>query len=117
MKLFRRSSVRAVGAAEIDRLVSAGALVVDVREPNEWDAGHLPFAVHIPMGEFGTRVGELDAARLTVFVCRSGNRSGTVAEALAPHGYEVANLTGGMGACARAELPVIRTDGRPGVVL
>lgn len=114
---MRSVPVRAVHATEVDGLRAAGARIVDVREADEWNAGHLPDAIHIPLGDLGARIGEIDAARLTVFVCRSGNRSGTAAAALAPRGYDVANLIGGMGACARAGLPVVRDDGRPGRVL
>lgn len=109
--------VRAVRATEVDGLRAVGARIVDVREPNEWNAGHLPDAVHIPLRDLGARIGELEAARLTVVVCRSGNRSRTAAATLARQGYDVANLLGGMGACARAGLPVVRDDGRPGVVI
>jgi rhodanese-related sulfurtransferase len=71
--------------------------LVDVREPAEVAAGMLPGAVNIPMSKFVERMNELDPARPVVLVCRSGNRSGQVAEYLSGHGFaKVVNLTGGM---------------------
>ena len=71
--------------------------LVDVREPDEVAAGMLPGAVNIPMSGFVDRIAELDPDRPVVLVCRSGQRSGRVAEYLAGNGFtEVVNLTGGM---------------------
>jgi len=71
--------------------------LVDVREPVEVATGMLPGAVNIPMSKFVERVNELDPERPVVLVCRSGNRSGQVAEYLSGHGFtKVVNLTGGM---------------------
>ena len=71
--------------------------LVDVREPAEVASGMLPGAVNIPMSAFVERMRELDPARPVVLVCRSGNRSGQVAEYLSGHGFTtVVNLTGGM---------------------
>ncbi len=71
--------------------------LVDVREPVEVASGMLPGAVNIPMSNFVERMHELDPARPVVLVCRSGNRSGQVAEYLSGHGFtDVVNLTGGM---------------------
>lgn len=71
--------------------------LVDVREPVEVATGMLPGAVNMPMSSFVERVNELDPERPVVLVCRSGNRSGQVAEYLAGHGFtKVVNLTGGM---------------------
>ena len=77
--------------------VGADGQLVDVREPAEVAAGMLPDAVNIPMSKFVERVNELDPERPVVLVCRSGNRSGQVAEYLVGHGFtKVVNLTGGM---------------------
>lgn len=87
--------------------------LVDVREHDEWDAGHIHEAVHIPMGELGARQDELAQDRPIVAVCRSGNRSGQVVQALSRAGYEAENLDGGMQAWAAADLPFERDDDRP----
>lgn len=95
-------------------LLAAGALLVDVREPAEWRAGHVADAMHVPLGQ-------LDAATLpgsgpVVAVCRSGNRSRVAAELLGSHGREVYNLAGGVTAWAEAGLPLVADDGAPGRV-
>ncbi len=83
--------------------------VVDVREPDEWAAGHMPGAVLIPLGELGARTRELDPARPVVVVCRSGNRSATGTSILLQSGFrDVKNLAGGMIAWAEAGKPITR---------
>jgi molybdopterin/thiamine biosynthesis adenylyltransferase/rhodanese-related sulfurtransferase len=88
-------SVREVDIDAAIRLAEAGATVVDVREPWEWDAGHIPGAVHIPLGELPSRVDtELpDRSAPLLLYCRSGARSERAAQYLVANGYEsVANL-------------------------
>lgn len=70
--------------------------IIDVREPEEWVAGRIPQAKHIPLGEIPHRLQELDPKKETVLVCRSGNRSGMAAEFLSKHAYNVINMRGGM---------------------
>ncbi len=85
--------------------------VVDVREPVEWDAGHIAGAVLIPLGEFADRVGELPEGPLAI-VCRSGSRSAMAADWLHRSGVTASNMTGGMKAWVAAELPIDPSDGR-----
>ena len=88
-------SVREVGIDEAIRLRDAGSLVIDVREPLEWDAGHVAGALHIPLGDFADRMESdiPDRAAPLLLYCHSGARSGRAAQYLAAHGYEnVANL-------------------------
>lgn len=83
--------------------------VVDVREPDEWAAGHLPGAIHIPLGDLSARARELDPARPVVAVCRSGNRSASATHFLLQSGFkDVRNLVGGMIAWTEAGEPVTR---------
>ncbi len=93
-------------ASEAAREIAVGALVVDVREPVEWDAGHISGAVLIPLGELGSRVDELPRNRRMVMVCRTGSRSGYAADALHGAGYDVANLRGGLFAWTAGSLPL-----------
>jgi len=86
--------------------IAAGALVVDVREQVEWDAGHISGALLIPLGELGGRVAELPRDRRMVIVCRTGSRSGYAADALYAAGYDAANLGGGLFAWAAASHPL-----------
>jgi rhodanese-related sulfurtransferase len=89
------------------QLVAAGALLLDVREDDEWAAGHAPEATHLPMSRLGASVSELPKDRLIVCVCHVGARSATVAGALENAGYTTANLTGGMDAWIADGLPVV----------
>jgi rhodanese-related sulfurtransferase len=84
-----------------------GALLIDVREPDEWRAGHAPGAQHIPLGSLARRLPELPRDRDVLLVCRSGNRSGSARGLLARNGFPRAfNVAGGMLAWARAGLPI-----------
>ncbi len=84
--------------------------VVDVREPEEWHAGRIPGSQWIPMNELSDRLGELDQQCPVVTVCRSGQRSGQMAELLTERGYRADSLDGGIAAWAEQQLP-IRTPG------
>jgi len=98
-------------------LIERGALLIDVREDDEWQAGHAPAALHIPLGELGDRIGEVDAARTLLIICRSGRRSDQAAAALRRAGYDAANLSGGMQAWQAAGGRVISSAGGQGAVI
>ena len=106
-----------VEADEGQRLVEAGAFLLDVREADEWDAGHAPEAVWIPMGELQARVGELPRDARIVAICRTGSRSHAVTAALVEAGYDAVNLGGGMRAWAAEDFEVVASDGLPGTVI
>jgi adenylyltransferase/sulfurtransferase len=75
----------------------AELVLVDVREPNEWDAGHVEGAIHIPLSQVPQRMNEIPKDRDVVMICRSGGRSGRAQEYLLQNGYSrVQNMTGGM---------------------
>jgi rhodanese-related sulfurtransferase len=103
-----------VDPTETARLIADGALLLDVRELDEWAAGHAPGAVHVPLGQLDPAT--LPRDRVVVAICRSGNRSGTAARWLAAAGIDVRNLAGGMKAWAADGHPVRRDDGQPGTV-
>lgn len=91
---------------EVQERQRQGALLVDVRELDEWTAGRIPGAVHLPLSELGQRWRELPDADATVFVCRSGARSRQAADAFAAAGRPgCANLRGGCQAWTLASLP------------
>lgn len=94
------------------------ALVVDVREPDEWAAGHAPGAVHIPMGDIPARLDELPVTDVSLpVVCRSGGRSGRAVQWLVQQGFDVVNVDGGMQAWQRAGKPLVSdTEHEPGVL-
>ena len=81
------------------------AQILDVREDFEVAEGMIPGAIHIPMGELQARLSELDAAVPVIAICRSGNRSARVADALNGAGFTADTMDGGMIAWTRAGLP------------
>ncbi len=86
--------------------------LLDVREPAEWVAGHIEGAVHVPMHQLQAGQDQLATDRTIVCVCRSGNRSAAVAEALRRAGYDAVNLLGGMQAWSADGLPFVAEDGQ-----
>lgn len=112
----RKKSDDQVTPVEANNLVGEGALLLDVREPHEWQAGHAPKAKHIALGVVGHRMAELPKDRTIVTVCRSGRRSDVAAKQLRDAGFTTKNLSGGMQAWQAAGLPVVVKGGRPGRV-
>jgi rhodanese-related sulfurtransferase len=88
-------------------LVEEGALLLDVREQDEWDAGHAEAAVHLPMSRLGQEYQTLPTDRRIVCVCHVGARSAAVADALRGAGWDAVNLAGGMVAWEHAALPIV----------
>lgn len=95
--------------------VADDAQFLDIREQDEWDRGHAPGAIHIPMSELPARVDELapflDRDEQLVVTCRSGGRVARTLPWLAQQGYDVANLEGGMRAWHAAGKPMETADG------
>lgn len=94
---------------DIDRVAAAvdrAAVVVDVREPAEFRAGHVPGAVNIPMGQLTGRLGELDRRRRVHVVCATGNRSSAMTDVLTAAGFDAVNVAGGTQAWIRSGRPV-----------
>jgi rhodanese-related sulfurtransferase len=92
-----------------------GVVLLDVRNDDEWAAGHAPGATHLPLGQLHPDA--LPDAPTLYVICRSGNRSGRAVEALTQAGYDAHNVTGGMGAWATAGHAIVRSDGSPGEVI
>ena len=93
------------------------AVIVDVREADEWAAGHAPNAVHIPLSDLPARLDELPDSDDTIpVVCRSGGRSGRAVAWLAQQGFDVANVEGGMRAWQSAGKPLEGEHGDPFVL-
>lgn len=95
------------------RLEAGEAVLVDVREPDEWAAGHAPDAVHRPLGELDP--GEL-AGRSVITTCRGGGRGTRAAETLAAAGVDAVSLDGGLRAWSEQGGPIVRDDGSPGAL-
>ncbi len=102
-------SLEAIDVYEASRRQAAGALLIDVREPAEWQQGHAPEAKLVPLGSIVSHLSEIPRDAEVLLICRSGNRSGTAQRRLLQLGYErVCNVSGGMNAWASAGLPVAR---------
>jgi len=102
--------------------VSVGELppditVLDVREDDEWAAGHIEGAVHIPLSEVPGRLAELPAADQLVVACRSGARSAQATAYLQQIGIAAVNLGGGMQAWSAAGRPMVSQSGAPPSVI
>lgn len=96
--------------------VPADAALLDVREQDEWDAGHVDGALHIPIGEVIARLGELPDERLYV-LCRVGGRSAQVVQYLVQQGRDAVNVDGGMHAWQGAGRPMVSSTGQEAFVL
>ncbi len=92
------------------------AVLLDVREDDEWDAGHVDGAVHVPLSDVPARLGELPDADPLYVICRSGNRSGRAAAWLNAQGVDSVNVAGGMKAWATAGKPMVSSSGDPRVI-
>jgi len=95
-----------ISTAEALDLRKAGAFILDVRQPEEWAAGHIPDATLIPLGDLSTRIAEVPKDRQVVVVCRSGNRSAQGRDILLAAGYlTVSSMAGGMNDWVAAGYP------------
>lgn len=101
----------------VDPRLIGDDLLVDVREDDEWVAGHAPDAVHLPMSQLPARFAELPDDVPVAVVCRSGGRSAQVTAYLLAQGRQARNVDGGMGAWAALGLPMTADGDRPPRVL
>ncbi|MFE9771720.1 rhodanese-like domain-containing protein [Streptomyces sp. NPDC005931] len=127
MNIFRRARTgpgrvtaqeAAVRTGHRNEAGAGDALLLDVRESYEWQAGHAPGAVHLPLSALvaGAGLPERAQARPLVVICRSGHRSRHAAELLAARGAEAVDVIGGMLDWAGAGLPVVDSRGGTGTV-
>ncbi|TWE10452.1 rhodanese-like domain-containing protein [Rudaeicoccus suwonensis] len=96
------------------------AVILDVREQNEWDAGHAANAIHIPLGELPARFGELpevDEADPLPVICRAGGRSARAVAWLTQQGYDAVNVDGGMQGWQAAGKAMTTDDGSDATVI
>jgi rhodanese-related sulfurtransferase len=89
----------------------AGVFLLDVREDDEWAAGHAPEAVHVRLGELSARTEEIPQDQEVYVICRSGARSAYAAQALAGAGWNTVNVADGMTGWAVAGRPMISETG------
>ncbi|MFH8516149.1 rhodanese-like domain-containing protein [Streptomyces gelaticus] len=119
MPIFRSGPAR-LGVVEAHRMLQeATAVLLDVRETDEWRAGHIPGAQHLPLSRLtaGAEVPTAYADSRLVLICRSGRRSQGAARLLRARGADAVDVTGGMQAWVRQGLPVQGTAGGAGTVI
>ncbi len=109
-------AVTEAAVADVPVQFGPGAVLLDVREDDEWQRGHAAGALHIPMGQVPARLAEITADGELYVICRAGGRSRRVAQYLQDNGYRPVNVEGGMQAWADAGRPVITDGGGPGSV-
>jgi rhodanese-related sulfurtransferase len=85
--------------------------ILDVREPDEWQAGHVPGANHIPLGQLNERAAEVPQDQTVYVICRSGARSGRATQALVAAGWKAVNVAGGMQQWAAEGRPMTTDTG------
>lgn len=99
---------------DVKRRLDAGEIeVLDVRDPEEWDSGHIPGAHWIPLGDLDLRIDELDFGKEWICVCHIGERSAQAADLLVQEGIKAGNLRGGMDNWERLGLPMETGRGTP----
>lgn len=90
----------------VAELAAAGAQLVDVRRPYEFDGGRVPGARNIEMNEVSAAADAIAKDRPVVFYCRGGNRSGMAAQAFREAGWDAYNMAGGITAWAQENRPL-----------
>jgi rhodanese-related sulfurtransferase len=108
--------VPSVNVPELPESLPDGVTLLDVREHDEWDAGHAPDAIHIPMGDLAGRLDDLPADNEVYVVCRSGGRSARVTAFLNANGWDAKNVEGGMQSWQAAGRPMYADNGEPTVI-
>ena len=104
------SEVPTVRVVDLPADLPEDFVLLDVREDDEWQAGHAPGALHVPLGQVPARLGEIPDGEVHV-ICRSGGRSGQAVAWLTRNGYDVVNVDGGMHAWVDAGRPVVSETG------
>lgn len=109
------ATVPSIDVAEADTRARAGAVIVDVREVNEFEQRRVPGAALVPLSSFAARYEELPRDRPLLVMCASGNRSQAATAHLLRNGWtDVVNVSGGIVAWEKAGLPVARGMVAPG---
>ena len=116
MSMFHGHKIPEVSAVDAETS-SVENVLLDVRNADEWEAGHAPSATWVPLPELEAARFRLPMNRRIVCVCRSGARSARATESLIAWGFDAANMEGGMKAWIAQGLPVVRDDGSPGEVI
>jgi rhodanese-related sulfurtransferase len=110
------SQVPTVTVPDVPAELPQSTVLLDVREQDEWDAGHAPQARHIPMSELAGRLEELPSDQEVLVICRSGGRSARVTAYLNANGWDARNVDGGMQQWAATGRDLTCDQGDPQVI-
>lgn len=91
--------------------------LLDVREDDEWQAGHAEQARHIPLGSLPARLAEVPTDTRVAVICRAGSRSAQATALLRAQGYDAVNVAGGMREWEAAGRPMVSETGQPPAVI
>jgi rhodanese-related sulfurtransferase len=91
--------------------VPDGIYLLDVREDDEWTAGHAPDAVHISLGELGAKADQVPKDQPVYVICRAGSRSARATQVLGASGWDVTNVSDGMQGWESAGRPMVSESG------
>jgi rhodanese-related sulfurtransferase len=116
VSMFHGNKVPEVSAVDAES-GSDQHILLDVRNADEWEAGHAPNAQWVPLPDLEGARFKIPMNRRIVCVCRSGARSARATESLLSWGFEASNMVGGMKAWAEGGFPVVKDDGMPGEVI
>jgi rhodanese-related sulfurtransferase len=100
------SETRQIDPKRAAELIEGGAAVIDVRDPDEYEAGHIEGARHVPFDRLSAESAGIEREGTVVFYCRSGDRSAAAADAFGESGFDAHNIDGGLMAWEEAGLPM-----------
>ena len=92
----------------------ADVTFLDVREPFEWDAGHVEGALHVPLSQIPFSLDQLPSDGPIITVCTVGARSDMAAQFLQQNGFDASNMDGGLATWVERDLPLVADGGSPG---
>lgn len=103
------TSAREISVTQAYEKYQQQVWVLDVREIDEWNQGHIPGSTHVPLGELAYRLDEIPRDREIMVICRSGNRSLEAVNLLQDAGYNLAvSISGGLNAWSSSGYPVVQ---------
>lgn len=112
MSAFKDPEIE-ISVQDANELLQSGeAVLVDVREPHEWDAGRIPGARHVQLEHLASQADTLPRDQRVIFQCRLGVRSAMATKAFRASGYDALSMAGGIQAWHDAGLPLEPEDGR-----
>ena len=95
-----------IGVEELARLRETGVVLVDVREPDEYESFHVPGAQLVPLSDVAERIEDIPSDERVYVICAVGNRSAKAVDYLNRQGYDTVNVAGGSNAWLEAGHPV-----------